>query len=355
MTLSEYCRLFFFFLLFFTNSPVKLKDAPQDLISSVRFAPAGPILLTTSWDAQVRIYDARQDHGTLHSQITYKAPLLDACWDRTSGNSTAYVAGFERRVYALDVEQGKTTPIGRDHNRAIKAVVHHSESRSVISGSFDKTLQQTDTRTPAGESQIFQLPGKVFAMDSTDRHLVVGMSERLVHVYDLRNLRGGPLQQNESSLKYPTRTLRCIPNDVGYVNTSIEGRVAVEYFNLPGTPQHEKYAFKCHRIVDKSPNSVDTVTPVNAIAFHPTYGTFFSGGSDAVVCLWDFQARKRMKQYPRFPASVMALDVDSTGTMLAVGVSDDAYKENPIELGPAPKASAVFVRYLGSDEARGKT
>ncbi|KAF5098542.1 hypothetical protein D0Z00_001985 [Geotrichum galactomycetum] len=232
---------------------IELKDAPKDLISSVRFAPASPILLTTSWDAQLRIYDARRDHGTLHSHITYKAPLLDACWDRTGGNSTAYVAGFERRVYAVDIEQGKTTPIGRDHNRAIKAVVHH-----------------------------------------------------------------------------------------------------IEYFNLPGTPQHEKYAFKCHRIVDKSPNAVDTVTPVNAIAFHPTYGTFFSGGSDAVVCLWDFQARKRMKQYPRFPASVLALDVDSTGTMLAVGVSDDAYKENPIELGPAPKASAVFVRYLAAEEARGK-
>lgn len=263
---------------------------------------------------------------------------------------------MERRVYAVDVEHGKTQAIGNDHGLAIKSVVHHAGTSSVISGSWDKTLQQTDTRAMSGESRSYQLPAKLFTMDATDRHLVVGMADRLVYIYDLRNMDAGPIQKRESSLKYPTRTLSCIPGEVGYACTSIEGRVAVEFFDTSERVQAQKYAFKCHRIVDRSgaPNAVDTVTPVNALAFHPNYDTFFSGGSDAFVCMWDYKARKRMKQYQRFPASVMALDVDSSGQMLAIGVSDDSYKENPVELGPRPAQSAVFVRYFGAKEAQGK-
>ena len=39
--------------------------------------------------------------------------------------------------------------------------------------------------------------------------------------------------------------------------------------------QAKRYAFKCHR---KSDTGQDTVYPVNALAFHPSYGTFASGG-----------------------------------------------------------------------------
>lgn len=39
--------------------------------------------------------------------------------------------------------------------------------------------------------------------------------------------------------------------------------------------QENKYAFKCHR-------KGDQVFPVNAMAFHPVYGTFATGGCDKV-------------------------------------------------------------------------
>lgn len=39
--------------------------------------------------------------------------------------------------------------------------------------------------------------------------------------------------------------------------------------------QARRYAFKCHR---KSDTGTDTVYPVNALAFHPVFGTFASGG-----------------------------------------------------------------------------
>lgn len=38
------------------------------------------------------------------------------------------------------------------------------------------------------------------------------------------------------------------------------------------------------------------VYPVHAIAFHPTYGTFATGGGDGVVNIWDGDNKKRLFQ-----------------------------------------------------------
>jgi hypothetical protein len=62
----------------------------------------------------------------------------------------------------------------------------------------------------------------------------------------------------------------CLLYIAGYVLSSVEGRVAVEYFDPSPEAQSKKYAFKCHR-------QGDLVYPVNAMSFHPVYGTFATG------------------------------------------------------------------------------
>jgi cell cycle arrest protein BUB3 len=84
-------------------------------------------------------------------------------------------------------------------------------------------------------------------------------------------------QKRESSLKFQTRCLSCFPNKQGYVLSSIEGRVAVEYLDPSPEVQKRKYAFKCHRNKD---NGIEQIFPVNAISFHKEYNTFATGGSD---------------------------------------------------------------------------
>ena len=54
----------------------------------------------------------------------------------------------------------------------------------------------------------------------------------------------------------------------GYATASVEGRIAVEYFDPSPESQAKKYAFKCHR---QTVNGEDHVWPVNALAFHPVY------------------------------------------------------------------------------------
>ena len=65
-------------------------------------------------------------------------------------------------------------------------------------------------------------------------------------VWDLRNM-DFVQQRRESSLKYQIRCIRAFPNKQGYVLSSTEGRVVVEYLD-PSPEVQKKFVFKCHRL-----------------------------------------------------------------------------------------------------------
>lgn len=73
-----------------------------------------------------------------------------------------------------------------------------------------------------------------------------------------------------------------IPWLQGYVLSSIEGRVAVEYLDPSLEVQKKKYAFKCHRLKE---NGIEQVYPVNAISFHSIHNTFATGTLSCMFCL----------------------------------------------------------------------
>lgn len=110
-------------------------------------------------------------------------------------------------------------------------------------------------------------------MDTCEDKLVVGTAGRKIRIWTLANM--GMPEARESSLRFQTRCIRCFPNRQGYVVSSIEGRVAVEYFD---ETQRQKYAFKCHRTKDEA--NVELIYPVNVIAFHRQHNSFATGGSD---------------------------------------------------------------------------
>lgn len=150
--------------------------------------------------------------------------------------------------------------------------------------------------------------------------MIVAMSERSIWIYDTRSLKE-PLQKRESSLKYQTRCVRSFPSGEGYVCTSIEGRVAVEFIDPSEEIQGQKYAFKCHRSAIPEQENMERVYPVNAAAFHPTFGTFATGGSDGVVNFWDRVNRKRIRQLPKYHSSISSLSFNRDGQLLAIASS----------------------------------
>jgi cell cycle arrest protein BUB3 len=238
----------------------------------------------------------------------------------------------------------------------------------LISASWDGTLHFYDTKDASAPPLVVNLPGKPHALAASPSKLVVAMTARLVHIYDLptaakllRQAANGngttaalqPWQQRESSLKFLTRAVSCMPNDAGYATSSIEGRVAVEWFEDTPESQARKYAFKCHRqAAPDEEGGGDVVFPVNALAFHPVWGTFASGGGDGTVALWDAEAKRRMRLYQRFENSIAALAFSRNGKYLAIGISPGF--ETGQEGYSGEGQTKLIVRELGETEAKGK-
>jgi cell cycle arrest protein BUB3 len=226
----------------------------------------------------------------------------------------------------------------------------------VVSGSWDRNFKTWDPRAPTdtGAAAIVECPGKVYALALCGSDtLVVGTSERHVHIFDMRKLGHGgrssdsTLQRRESSLKHPTRVIRAFPDGSGFATGSTEGRIAIDFIDPNPAIQAGKYAFKCHRA--KQPSGEDKVFPVHAIAFHPTFGTFASGGGDGLVNVWDWVAKKRLTQLPAYSTSVSALAFSSDGSQLAVAASY-AYETGE----QAHPADAIFVRPVSDSDVRPK-
>lgn len=221
----------------------------------------------------------------------------------------------------------------------------------LLAGSFDGHVRFLDPRSQNSATVVKSHGRKLFSMDTAPEHVTMACLARQIEVYDPRNW-ASPLEVRESGLKHQVRTLRTLPRGDGYALATVDGRVSIEYFDPSSEAQNQRFAFKCHR----QPGPVeDVVHPVNLLVFHPVHETLFTAGLDGYVCLWNWHQRKRMKQYPQLPSwpqAVVAVDVDSTGTLLAVAASDDSYKNG--RRGSVRQESRIYVRQLGESECAPK-
>jgi cell cycle arrest protein BUB3 len=286
------------------SSDLELNDAPTDGITRVAFSATVPnLLLVSSWDSvrilnartyttqHVRLYDVQSNH--LRGAFAHDAAVLDCVM---VDDARSFSCGLDGTVQLYDWSAGSRTVLGR-HTSPVKSVVYNDSKALVVSGGWDAALKTWDARSPdAAALGSFDLPAKVYSMSTAREMLCVAMGNRHVWVYDVRNMKE-PFQRRESALKYQTRAIACFPSaegvffifpllsgqssfivalwqkltQTGFAISSIEGRVAVEYFDASAEAQAKKYAFKCHR---QSMDGVDTVYPVHALAFHPVYVSF---------------------------------------------------------------------------------
>lgn len=362
----------------------ELDNAPSDAISSLQFSPSSNKLLVGSWDRTVSIYSriASSDQPyTLAKRIQCRAPVLDVCWG--VDESVAYFVGldYDVRKVDLDSEEGEQTVLST-HEKPCNKIAYSREHEVLLSTGWDGIMHAHNTASAEGRSFVsIRLAEKPFALDLTPERAVVAMAERKISVYDLRALKMlteqtssvrtgtdddlgevdvqdmAPWQTRESNLKFMTRAVATMPDGTGFATSSIEGRVAVEWFDADKAAN--TYAFKCHRQTatqtaeDGTEQEVDIVYPVNALAFNSVHGTFATGGGDGVISFWDAQSRRRIRQYAKQVASVAALGFSADGKYLAVGVSpgfEDGSEEAETDQGLVK----VIIRELSESEAKGR-
>lgn len=230
----------------------------------------------------------------------------------------------------------------------------------LITGDWAGKLCLWDLRTEKRLRSVL-LPGKVLSLDVLQNKVALATSGRQIDIFDLRMLKedaemaSEPLQRRESSLKYQTRKIRCIPDGKGFATCSIEGRVAIDFFDPSSAAQKRKFAFKAHR---KNVDGVDHVYPVHDLQFSPRWSTaqnrqskhrhsqvtilppdrdpsiFATGGADGAISLWDYTTKKRVKQLAAQPEAVTSISFNGAGTKLAVASSYD-WNEAELEAPPA--------------------
>lgn len=291
-----------------------LNDPPSDGISSLKFGQKG-LLVCASWDRHLRVYDIENSRGLVAS---FRRPNSQLCAAFCGDETRIAGGGVDGEVCVVT---GEATVLGT-HNAGVRCLEYSEDIQAIYTGSWDATVRRWDARAP-GETSRTAVKGKVYAMSlgefglSSPRKLVIATSDRSFQVYDARKLDGEALESKESPLKYQTRDVACFPSCDGFALSSIEGRIAVEYFQ---DQPKKSYSFKCHR-------NGNLVYPVNCLAVHPVYGTFASGGTDGLVNLWDPQNKKRLAQLePAFPTSISGLAFNKDGTKLAIA-SSYAYEQ----------------------------
>jgi len=339
----------------------ELLPPPADYISSLAYAPhSSTRLLVSCWDRNVYLYETHtgeEGNGHLVAKYPHRAPVLKVCFGED--DNEAFYGGTDGQVKRIDLETGDQSILS-EHSKAANCVVYSKEHSLLVSSSWDGTLHLHNSKNPSTPPTVITLPEKIYALSTSPTKLVAAMSNRLVYIFDLPEVMKliseghafsiKPWQQRESSLKFMTRAVACMPNDAGYASSSIEGRVAVEWFDSSAESQARKYAFKCHR---HEIDGVDVVYPVHALAFHPLHGTFASGGQDGFVALWDAVAKRRIRQYQKNQEGVAALAFSSDGKCLAVGVCPGMETDGgPEEFGDG--RTHIYIRELGDTEAKGK-
>ena len=100
----------------------------------------------------------------------------------------------------------------------------------------------------------------------------------------------------------------------GYLVGSIEGRVAVQH--VEDALAAKNFTFKCHR------EGAD-IYAVNAISFHPLFGTFVTAGSDGAYNFWDKDSKQRLKAMQKANAPIPAGTFNRDGSIFAYAVSYD--------------------------------
>lgn len=260
-------------------------------------------------------------------------------WDYFS-----HCLSYPFKVRMFDMATSETTLLGRHTGEPAKiacSCLGALDEHTIVSAGWNAKLYVWDSRSPGQPQYSIDLPGKAFGLDVTKGMVVVATSGRRICVVDMAQRK--LVLDRESSLKYQSRCISFFPDGTGIALGSIEGRVAVEFLEELGVPtDRKKYAFKCHR-------QHDTVYPVNAIAFHPRFGTFATGGCDGTVVTWDGRNKKKLTTIPKFATSVAALAFNHDGTLLAVASSytfEEGERDHPQD--------EIYIRQMLDSECQPK-
>lgn len=287
----------------------------EDSVSCLKFFPSNEInyLASSGWDRKLRLFEIKyeilnQSYSSDKVQISSKqinicqhqAPILSLSW---AGNSGGIITGCtDGSINYIDMQKNIFNKIGQ-HENGCKEVFYHNNYNVVFTGGWDGKLNIWDMRS---QNPIcsYQFKNKIYTMSCVNNLLVVGLSELVMAYFNLAQLQKYIFQPElifSSHLKEQTRKVAVFNDAQGFIQGSIEGRVAVKFLDASIKPKINKesncimtdndFAFRCHRIPK---DNYCYVYPINDICINPVYGSVCTAGGDGKYFIWDLKERCRI-------------------------------------------------------------
>jgi len=291
---------------------VEIAGAPSDTVSSLCFSPKANLLVAGSWDFkdQVRCWEFNlMGQTNPKAAMSHDAPVLCTAW---SGDGQSVFSGAcDGKAKLWSMGTGQSQQIAQ-HAAGIKSLSWIDQLNCLATGSWDKTVKFWDGKS-ANPVHTIQMPDRVYCMDIRGNLALICTGDRQIFIYDLKNM-SKEFKKIPSPLKYQSRTVACFLDQTGFAVGSAEGRVAIQY--VDDRDSSKNFAFKCHR--DGS-----DVYAVNAISFHPQWGTFSTAGGDGTFNFWDKDSKQRLKPFPKMPQPITASAWNFDGTIFAYAAGYD--------------------------------
>ncbi|KAI5798964.1 WD40-repeat-containing domain protein [Geopyxis carbonaria] len=328
------------------SGDIALTTPPEDSISDLAFSSQSEHLAVSSWDKKVRIYEISADGSSVgKAMYEHEAPVFSVVWSKDGSKLAS--AGADKMAKLYDVATGQAQQVAA-HDQPVRCVkfiqAPNSAAEMLVTGSWDKTVKYWDLRASQPVATV-QQQERVYTLDVAQGLLVVGTAERYINIINLQN----PttiFKTMQSPLKWQTRVISCFPDASGFAVGSIEGRCAIQYVDEKNSSMN--FSFKCHRETPTGQNT--NVYSVNAISFHPTYGTFSTAGSDGTFHFWDKDAKHRLKGYPSVGGTIPATTFNRSGNIFAYAVSYDWSKGHSTNNPSYP--NKVMLHPIKEDEAK---
>jgi len=332
----------------------------MDGISGLAFSPVADFLAASSWDGAIRCWQTQlQSEAVLKATLQMQGPSLCCAW--STDGTKLFGGSVDKQVKMLDLNTGQQMQVAQ-HDAPVSCVkfVNHPQGQLLITGSWDKTVKYWDARSPTPAITV-PLPERCYSMDLKYPAFVVATAERKFLIYNLENptvvfkLLDENSKPSPAPLKYQTRVVSCFTVGDGFAIGSIEGRVAIQY--LQEKEQQSNFSFKCHREGGGQAGTNKTessqIYAVNAISFHPTYGTFSTAGSDGTFNFWDKDSKQRLKTFPKMPTSISATAFNRTGNIFAYSVSYD-WSKGYEHYNPNLMKNSIFLHPVSDDEIKNR-